>query len=238
MEAVAAMVTTGNILADVGTDHGYIPIALVQQGRVPCAIAMDLREGPLERAREHIAQYQLQDKIQTRLSDGVAALKPQEVQSIVIAGMGGDLILHILQEGMEVCRSALELILQPQSQLREVRAFLREHGFVIVQEDMVCEDGKFYPMMRVQTDLSKQGESGTKSGSDLTVEDMYGPLLLLQHHEVLAQYLQKEHRQQKKILQELCRQRQTEEILSRMKELEELKAYNERAQQQMAECTF
>ena len=105
----AALVTQGYTLADVGTDHGYIPIYLLQQKKIPAAIAMDINEGPLERAKEHIALYGLQAYIQTRLSDGVAALKPGEVEAVLIAGMGGGLVM---QHGGSVRRS------QEQSQIR------------------------------------------------------------------------------------------------------------------------
>ncbi|MBR5315862.1 MAG: SAM-dependent methyltransferase, partial [Firmicutes bacterium] len=123
MKAVASMVTPGNVLADVGTDHGYVPISLVQRKRIPRAIAMDINKGPLQRACEHIAEFQLEECIETRLSDGVKKLEVGEVDSILIAGMGGELVIHILTDGMEVCRSAKELILQPQSELEKVRQF-------------------------------------------------------------------------------------------------------------------
>ena len=99
LTTAAALVTQGYTLADVGTDHGYIPIYLLQQKKIPSAIAMDINEGPLERAKEHIALYGLQAYIQTRLSDGVVALKPGEVEAVLIAGMGGGLIMHILKDG-------------------------------------------------------------------------------------------------------------------------------------------
>ena len=123
----AALVTQGYTLADVGTDHGYIPIYLLQQKKIPAAIAMDINEGPLERAKEHIALYGLQAYIQTRLSDGVAALKPGEVEAVLIAGMGGGLVMHILKDGEKVCQSAKELILQPQSEIERVRAVSYTH---------------------------------------------------------------------------------------------------------------
>lgn len=148
MKAVAAMVTSNGILADVGTDHGYVPIALVQRQKIPGAIAMDINKGPLARAKENIAAAHLEDYIQIRLSDGVEELEPGEADSILIAGMGGELIIHILSEGEKVCKKASELILQPQSDIRKVREYLREHQYKIVDEDMVCEDGKYYPMMR------------------------------------------------------------------------------------------
>lgn len=132
----AALVTQGYTLADVGTDHGYIPIYLLQQKKIPAAIAMDINEGPLERAKEHIALYGLQAYIQTRLSDGVAALKPGEVEAVLIAGMGGGLIMHILKDGEKVCQSAKELILQPQSEIERVREFLRE------EDQTSCSIGK------------------------------------------------------------------------------------------------
>lgn len=83
LEAVAGMVTSGSFLADIGTDHGYIPIYLVEHKRIPKAIAMDVNRGPLEKAKEHILQAGLQDKIETRLSDGLEKLKPDEAESIL-----------------------------------------------------------------------------------------------------------------------------------------------------------
>jgi tRNA A22 N-methylase len=91
----------------------------------------------------------LSDRIHTRLSDGTAALGVGEADTIVVAGMGGELVLHILTDGEAVCRSAKELILQPQSEIATVRRYLREHAYRIAAEDMVFEDGKYYPMMRV-----------------------------------------------------------------------------------------
>ena len=95
----ASFVTPGNRLADVGTDHGYIPIALVQTGKVSRAIAMDINKGPLERAALHIREQHLEDRITTRLSDGMTALKEGEADTVLIAGMGGALTVHILEGG-------------------------------------------------------------------------------------------------------------------------------------------
>ena len=89
----ASFVTPGNRLADVGTDHGYIPIALRLEGVIPSALAMDINPGPLERAKEHIRQFDLETDIHTRLSDGVQALCPGEADSVLIAGMGGALTI-------------------------------------------------------------------------------------------------------------------------------------------------
>ena len=184
---VASFVTDGNRLADVGTDHGYIPIYLLQAGRIPSAIAMDINEGPLQRAKEHIVQYGLESYIETRLSDGVDALEPGEADSILIAGMGGGLVMHILSDGEAVCRQAKELILQPQSELERVRAYLWTNGYVILEEDMVLEDEKFYPMMRVQY----QGINDEKNAENMLF-CRYGKGLLLKKHPVLKEYLLRE----------------------------------------------
>lgn len=150
---VASLISEGNVLADVGTDHGYVPIYLMEQGKIPRAIAMDINAGPLERAKEHIAGCGMGDYIETRLSDGLEALRAGEAESILIAGMGGGLVIHILEAGEAVARSVKELVLQPQSELERVRIFLEKNGYVTDAEDMVLEDGKFYPMMR--KDLKK-----------------------------------------------------------------------------------
>lgn len=236
MEAIAAMVTPGNVLCDVGTDHGYIPIRLVQTGVVPRAIAMDLREGPLARAKEHIEQEALSGRIETRLSDGVAALLPGEAESIVIAGMGGELEVHILTAGEAVCKAAKELILQPQSELEEVRAFLREHGYVILAEDMVFEDGKYYPMMRVgignrTAEERAKAEAGAEEAvaKEQKLADLYGPFLLSQKHPVLQQYLVWQESHLSEILAGLKKQPNSEKIAARIAEVEQKLAYNKAA---------
>ena len=106
---------------------------------------MDVNEGPLLRAKAHIREWGLENYIETRLSDGVQALKRGEVQSVVIAGMGGPLMEKILLEGREVLLEISELILQPQSEIAHFRKFLAQQGYRIVQEDMIEEEGKYYP---------------------------------------------------------------------------------------------
>ena len=150
MDRLASMVTEGSSLADVGTDHGYIPIALVQTGKVSRAIAMDINKGPLERAALHIREQHLEDRITTRLSDGMTALKEGEADTVLIAGMGGALTVHILEGGAHCLASVKELILQPQSEIWLVREWLCEHGYKITDEDIVLDEGKYYPMMRVE----------------------------------------------------------------------------------------
>lgn len=183
LQAVADLVTPGSRLADVGTDHGYVPIWLYEQGIIPSAIAMDLREGPLNRAKENIAVHDLSDGITVRLSDGLEKLLSGEADSIVIAGMGGMLVKKILSQGKEILDSVQELILQPQSDLDVVRQYLCDIGFTIVREDMVFEDGKYYPMMK-----AVHGEDT----ANRKVWLLFGRFLLENRHPVLEKYLEKE----------------------------------------------
>lgn len=222
LQAVADLVTPGNRLADIGTDHGYVPIWLYEQGRIPFALAMDLREGPLQRAAEHIRMHGLDEKIKTRLSDGLEKLFPGEADSIVIAGMGGMLVVKILTQGQAVLDSIQELILQPQSDLDAVREYLHRTGFVIVQEEMVFEEGKYYPMMK-----AVHGENT----DDRKIWFLYGRLLLENRHPVLESYLQKEYDSCCKLLEKLSKtatevsSRRCEELLEKKHLIEEALAF-------------
>lgn len=219
---VASLVTEGNVLADVGTDHGYIPIYLLQKGQIPKAIAMDINAGPLERAKEHVAQFGLGDYIETRLSDGVDALVPGEADSVLIAGMGGGLVLHILSDGEAVCKQAKELILQPQSELERVRAYLWMNGYVIFEEDMVLEDEKFYPMMRVQY----QGVLDVESAEN-ELFCRYGRGLLEMAHPVLLQYLEREKKVYTDIKKNLENTKLSDKTKERLLEVEEILRLNQ-----------
>ena len=187
LSAVAGLVTRGNRLADVGCDHGYLPVYLYQKGIIPHGIAMDVRPGPLSRAQEHIAQYGLEQYIETRLSDGLEKLEAGEADTLVIAGMGGPLMERILTDGEAVRESLREMILQPQSDIPHFRRFIKEIGWKIVEEEMILEDGKYYPMMKAVSGRTP-GEIWTRE------EEMFGKLLLERLHPVLYKYLQRELR--------------------------------------------
>lgn len=227
LQAVARLVTPGSRLADVGTDHGYVPIWLFEQGKILSAIAMDLRKGPLERAREHIQMHGLDAHIETRLSDGLDKLLPGEADSIVIAGMGGMLVVKILSQGQKVLSSVKELILQPQSDLDAVREYLHRTGFVIVKEDMIFEDGKYYPMMK-----AVHGDNT----DDRKIWFLYGRLLLENRHPVLKSYLEKEYDGCCKLLEKLSRT-STEVAKHRCEELSEKKLLIEEALVYFREAT-
>ena len=210
LQAVADLVTSGLKVADIGTDHGYIPIYLVEHKKNPSAVAMDINKGPLKKAEENIALHGLGDYIETRLSNGAEKLQCKEVQSIVIAGMGGGLVIRIMEQDKEIFKNVNELILQPQSELWKVRKYLMENDYRIIKEDIVLEDGKFYPMMKVINGRSERYS---------TTELNYGRILLQEKHPVLKQFLEKEYRIKEEIYQNLNENHS--DNIQRMKELEE-----------------
>lgn len=152
LKAVADMVTIGNRVCDVGCDHGFVPIYLVEQGISPTVLAMDVKSGPLSAAKSHIAEYGMDNVIETRLSDGLHNYNIDESDTLICAGMGGRLMMRILSDNKRKTESFQELILQPQSEIEQFRAWLRGQGYCITAENMIEEDGKFYPMMRVEPD--------------------------------------------------------------------------------------
>jgi tRNA (adenine22-N1)-methyltransferase len=200
LRAVADYVTEGKRVVDVGTDHAYIPIFLLQEGRCEAALAADIGKGPLERARENIAENGLSERIETILSDGLKKIDT-DFECLILAGMGGKLIREILSENPEKTASFEELILEPQSELEALRLYLRENGFWIDRENMVLEDGKYYPILHViQRPVSEIRESLPKEKELLSLYDRYGYHLLKEGHPVLLSFLQKEEREKEKVL--------------------------------------
>lgn len=218
------MVTPGSLLADVGCDHGFISIYLVQHGICPRVCAMDINPGPLQRAREHVAACGLEKYIDIRLSDGVSALRPGEADALLCAGMGGRLMQKILTLGREKVAAMREMILQPQSEIADFRRFLRNEGYVVTQERMILEDGKYYPMMRA-VPTEKQGESTILKQRDRSVSsqqerlaDKFGGLLLKQGDPVLRQYLCGRLKKYETILERLSSHAETQERIEAREE--------------------
>lgn len=200
MQALANMVTEGNRVCDLGCDHGWLSIYLVQHKISPCALAMDVREGPLMQASAHVREAELGKYITLRLSDGLAGYSSGEADTLICAGMGGPLMQRILAADEAKAHSFQELILQPQSEIASFRRFLRESGWRVLREDMILEDGKFYPMMRAEpaeSALSKAPEGETEKPEKREpippeLSDRFGPVLLLERHPVLWEFLKRE----------------------------------------------
>ena len=146
---VAGLVPRGARLADVGTDHAYLPVSLILSGHIPGAIAADLRQGPLNRARQTVRTWDLTGQITFRLCDGLKGIAPEEADAVAIAGMGGETIAGILEAAPWLKSENYRLILQCQSKRPQLRRYLYDNGFVIRRETL-AQDGKFiYPVMEV-----------------------------------------------------------------------------------------
>ncbi len=219
MEMVSHMVTDGNVVADIGTDHAYVPIHLIRHGHCPRAIAMDINRGPVEIARRNIDAYGMHKLIETRLSDGLKQLRDREADTIILAGMGGGLIVRILSEGGHALKTPKELVLQPQSEWAKVRHFIHEMGYRIEEEDMVKDDGKFYVAMRAIP--------GFQSYYD-EYQYQFGGELLRKRHPVLLEYLQREKRIYSNIGMELLKA-DTEQARERLPEVGQYLDYIEEA---------
>ena len=171
LELVASFVPQGAILLDVGSDHAYLPIDLVERGKIKSAIAGEVVEGPYQSAVKNVEAHGLKEKIQVRLANGLAAFEEaDQVSVITIAGMGGRLIATILEEGLDKLASVERLILQPNNREDDLRIWLQEHGFQIVAESILEEAGKFYEILVVEAGQMKLSASDVRFGPFLSKE--------------------------------------------------------------------
>ncbi len=150
LAAVAALVPRGARAADVGTDHAYLAIALLNEQEVETVIATDKNEGPCAAARRTISASGFTNRVQVRLGDGLAPLSPGEVDTVCIAGMGGGLIASILAEGAEVLAEVSRLVLQPMNDAAALRQWLYDNGWHIVEESLATADGRLYEIIAAE----------------------------------------------------------------------------------------
>lgn len=179
--------------ADVGTDQGFVPICLIERGIAVRVLALDVGEGPLLRAREHVKERGLMDRIELRLGDGLKPLACGEADLVILSGMGGELMLRILKESSLVRDSIKGWIFSPQSELAMFRRGLEELGLSIIEESMVLEDGKFYVVM---TGEKASGEEQVHKGAaGREYEYQYGKRLIEKKNPVLGVFLERQERQ-------------------------------------------
>ena len=198
MLAIANLVDNSKVLADVGCDHAYISINLLEKGKVERIIASDLREGPLNIARDNIRLYGFEDRIETRLCAGLCGYEAGEVDTILISGMGGMLVKEILSESIDVVKMADTLILEPQSDLRVVRAYLKDIGFEIIDEDMLNEGGKYYQIIKA---VKSKERMEVCEDIGAMAENEFGPILIKKKHPVLLEFLKKRKNHYERLLQ-------------------------------------
>lgn len=183
LELVASFVPQGAVLLDVGSDHAYLPIELVERGQIEAAIAGEVVDGPYQSALKNVEAHGLKEKIQVRLANGLAAFEEaDQVSVITIAGMGGRLIARILEEGLDKLANVERLILQPNNREDDLRIWLQDNDFQIVAESILEEAGKFYEILVVEAGQMKL------SASDLR----FGPFLSKEISPVFVQKWQKE----------------------------------------------
>ena len=217
LQTVASFVNGGKRVADIGCDHGFVSIYLLESKRASHVIAMDVNKGPLMGAKEHILEAGFENQIEVRLSDGADALKNGEADTFVIAGMGGDLMTKILKKAFAHLDGIDELILQPQAEIFKVREYLWELGFAIVAEKMVYEEGKYYQIIHAKKDgvgdtsvdewisqmKSLLGDTYATKEQLIDVVNQFGPLLLLNKDEVLKQFVTYRIKKQEEIAKKI-----------------------------------
>jgi len=201
LQNVAALIKKGNIVADIGTDHAYLPIHIVNSGISDRVIAMDVRKGPLEKAKQNVSDYKTAGNISIRLSDGLDLLCPMEAETITICGMGGRLIKSILESGKDKYNSQTQLILSPQSELREFRQYLYSFGYSVQKEVILKEDSQFYFIFCCFRDGQTDYDRLFCRKDDVYKEMVlrYGIELLREKNECLKEYLEREYRLTKQV---------------------------------------
>ncbi len=198
LHKVAQFVPKGSKLADIGSDHAYLPCYLVKKGIVPFAIAGEVVDGPYQSARRQVESERLTDMISVRLGDGLAVIEAGEVDCITIAGMGGPLITAILSRGEEKLAAVKRLVLQPNIAAGSIRKWLVEQGWELIDEEIIKEDGKIYEIL-----VAEKGEPYRAYGENLEVEFLLGPILLRKKQEVFTQKWNAELKNWKKIYSQL-----------------------------------
>lgn len=144
---IISFVKEKSIVADIGTDHGYIPVYLVENNISKKVIATDISSGSLRKAEEYVQLKGLINKVETRLGNGLDVIKPYEVDTVIIAGMGGLLIREILEENFKKAETINNFILQPMTASKELRMYLYDHNFTIIDEKIVVEEDKYYEII-------------------------------------------------------------------------------------------
>ena len=196
LEEIVKLVALGNTVADIGTDHALIACYLAKENISPKIIASDLNKEPLKVATEQIKAYLVEDKVTTRLGDGLSILEAGEVDSVIIAGMGGSTMKSILEEHPQVVKELKQIILQPHVGAEHLRRWAFENGWKIVKEQLVEEDGFYYEIMSLE-----QG--------DMAIEEdilfFLGPKLVEEKHPLLIPSLDSLLKSEMDILNQLAK---------------------------------
>lgn len=195
LKVIAGLVTKGHVTADVGTDHAYLPICLVSEGISPRVIASDVSKAAALRASAHIQEAGLSDRISVFVRDGLNGYRPFEAETLVISGMGGPLMIRILESSKETALSFKEIILSPQSEIASVRRWLYQQGFCLTDEAMVRDGDHDYFILKLCPAQEGQADvyaTFDDDGQGRTIAYRYGPILMARKDPVLKDYLVRE----------------------------------------------
>jgi tRNA (adenine22-N1)-methyltransferase len=193
LKTVSSMISKGEIMADIGTDHGYVPIYAIRHGIMKKVIAADISRGSCDKAQANINANGFAEQIEVRCGNGLEVIRDGEVlDCLLISGMGGLLAIEIMKQNIPLIEKLKQLVVQPQRDIDAVRKFVHAHGFKIVDEDMLFEDGKYYTVLNCE-----RGEEGEYS----PCEYMFGKRLIEKKSAVLREYCMFENNKIKKILE-------------------------------------
>lgn len=211
---MAAFVPEGAKLADIGSDHAYLPCHLAIKGMISSAIAGEVVEGPFLSAKQQVEAEGLKDIIQVRMGNGLEVLSSNEVDCITIAGMGGALIAEILEAGKEKLGHVSRLVLQPNVSAISVREWLRDSGWELIDEVILEEDGKIYEIL-----VAEKGAADKPYKSCLEKGLLFGPFLLEQKTDVFIKKWTNEKENWQRIIKQLDQARETEETKRKKEEI-------------------
>jgi len=220
LKTLTEFVDKGMRVADIGCDHGYVPIYLIKEKIASYALAMDINKDPLRKAKNNAIAYKISDSFETRLSNGLVELKPGEVDCVIIAGMGGKLIESILQNDAKKLGTYKRLVLSPHKDVMAVREKLNELNIPIVNETMCFEEGHYYNFIIAEPSALDQGESlkfNEEKELLQLISNKYGRILIMTKNQLLRQQLSELIPKQ----EVLCKELKTKKVVSRVLELEE-----------------
>lgn len=155
LETIVSFIESNMKVADIGTDHGYIPIYLIENKLSDFVIASDINKGPIDTIQRNLKEYNITSGIETRLGGGLKPLKPKEVDIAIIAGMGGNLISEIIESSLETSKNLKYMILQPAQHQEVLRKYLLDNGFKILEENVVLDASKYYHTLKVGVGIDK-----------------------------------------------------------------------------------
>ncbi|MEC2054312.1 tRNA (adenine(22)-N(1))-methyltransferase TrmK [Peribacillus psychrosaccharolyticus] len=217
LERVSIHIPKDSILADIGSDHAYLPCYAIEQGLAARAIAGEVSEGPFQSACSQVKQTELDEVIEVRKGDGLDVLQEGEATCITICGMGGALISQILDRGKTKLSKVERLILQPNIAANIVRNWLKENGWELVGEDIVEEDGKIYEIL-----IAEQGEPLRPYGDQIENGLLFGPFLLAEQSDVFKKKWNFEKSHWERILRQMPEKGENQETEAKREQLIQL----------------